>query len=109
MLGLWADRSGGVLDVGGPYGRVTLAETRDRAATQAEADEAAARYARRVAGRVRDVDVTTVGRPWVEPGDTVRVVFPNGADSLVVTRAEHQLGPVPESRFTFRTDTLGPV
>jgi Domain of unknown function (DUF5047) len=107
VIGLWADRSGGPMDVGGPYGRVTLREDRDRHASQSEADDAAARYARRAAGRVRDLTVEAVGMPWHEPGDTLAVQLPSGSDLLVLTAVRHDLTAA-ASEYTFRTDTLGP-
>lgn len=108
IVGTWADRSGGALDVGGRYGRVTLAETRDLDTTQAGANSAAQAYARRSAGRVRDVEVTATPRPWVEVGDTLTVGFVQGSDDLVLTEVGHDLTGGP-SVYRFRTDTLGPV
>jgi Domain of unknown function (DUF5047) len=108
IVGSWADRSTGPLSVNGPYGRVTLAETRDLDASQSRADAAAVAYARRVAGRVRDAEVTATARPWVETGDTITVGFTQGADALVLTEAVHDLTGAP-SRYRFRTDTIGPI
>jgi hypothetical protein len=109
ILGRWADTSSGPLRVSGPYGRVTLAEPRDRVASQAQADAAAARLARAVAGRVRDVELQAVGAPWLLPGDTVGVVLPTGSDDLVLTAVEHDLTGLGSSSYRFRTDTLGPI
>jgi Domain of unknown function (DUF5047) len=109
VQGVWADRSGGPLDVSGPYGRVTLVESRDGAVTEAEADAAAARYARRAAGRVRDVEIEAPALPWIECGDTVRVRFPTRPDELVMLAADHDLTGARPSRYTFRTDTQGPT
>jgi len=109
VVGRWADTSGGPLDVGGPYGRVTYVESRDREATPTEANLAAERLARRYAGKVRDVEVEAVGAPWILAGDTVEVVLPNGSDSLIVTSVEHDLTGTGPSRYVFRTDTVGPA
>lgn len=109
VLGRWADTSGGPLDIRGKYGRVTLAEARDRYATQTQADYAARAYARRVAGRVRDSVIEAVGMPWIECGDTVAVVLPSGRDDLVLSAVEHDLLGTEPSLYRFRTDTVGPV
>lgn len=109
IVGRWADESGGPLDVDGPYGRVTYTESRDREVTPTQADAAAAALARRTAGLVRDVEVEAVGAPWIETGDTVSVVLPTGEDRLVLTAVEHDLSGLGPSRYTFRTDTLGPA
>jgi hypothetical protein len=109
VRGLWADRSGGPLDVSGAYGRVSLSEPRDREASQSEADAAASRYARRAAGRVRDVEVTAPAAPWIETGDTVRVRFPSRPDDLSLLAVEHDVTGATASRYRFRTDTVGPV
>jgi hypothetical protein len=109
IVGRWADESGGPLDVGGPYGRVTYTESRDREVTVTQANTAAAALARRTAGLVRDVEVEAVGAPWIETGDTVSVVLPTGEDRLVVSSIEHDLTGLGPSRYTFRTDTLGPA
>jgi hypothetical protein len=109
IVGRWADQSGGPLDVDSRYGRVTYTESRDRGATQTQADTAAARLARRTAGLVRDVEVEAVGAPWIETGDTVSVVIPTGEDRLVLSMVDHDLTGLGPSTYTFRTDTLGPA
>lgn len=108
LIGGWTDLSSGPLNARGRYGRVTLVESRDLDRTQAEADAAAAAYARRSAGRVRDVTITATERPWLEVGDTVGVTLPGGSDDLVLTEIAHDLTGAP-SVYRFRTDTLGPV
>jgi hypothetical protein len=108
VIGVWADRSGGPTDVS-RMGRVTLVESRDRRASPSQADAAAATYGRRVAGRIRDVEVEAVAAPWFEPGDTIDVTFPTGTDRLVLRTVEHDLTAAEASRYVFRTDTLGPV
>jgi hypothetical protein len=55
------------------------------APSQAEADAAAAAIGRRAAGRSRSPSIRHVARPWIEPGDTVRVTYIGGPteDQLV--------------------------
>lgn len=73
IIGTWTDTRPGPTLYGGPYGIRRLVEERDGRPTQAAADAAAVAYARRVAGRVRQVTYRSVPVPWLEPGDTIAV------------------------------------
>jgi len=66
----------------------------DQAPSQAEADAAAAAWAKRAAGRARSAELRHPTRPWLEPGDSVDVTFLGGpTETQVVKSVGIDLGP----------------
>jgi hypothetical protein len=63
----------------GPYGRVRLDTRRNGRVTQGQADRAAEALLDRAGGLLRTVTLECLPDPRVEVGDTVRVIFLNGA------------------------------
>jgi len=71
--------------------------------TQAQADAAAAVWARREAGWVRSTEWRIIPRPWLEPDDTINAVFSGGpVESQLVTATDLSHGPG-RSEMTVRT------
>lgn len=93
--------------VGGAYGRVVAEETRPTPfASVSEANIAAANMLSRLQRGVRTVTIECVPNPAIEPGDTVRVRFVNGAlETHLVTAVEIPLGPADRMTVSCATTT----
>ena len=91
--GAWSLEGGGPLDPDGPFGRVVQLANRPVLATQA-ACEAAAKTILGQEGRlVRDISVSAIAFPCLEPGD--RIDFTSGGSTLPTILAEvrYAIGP----------------
>jgi hypothetical protein len=93
VTGTWVDdRPDSPMSVTRLGRRITLVEQRTGAPSQAQADAAARVLGVRSAGLCRAVSVTCLNRPWLEPGDTVRVTYAGGPSELaLVSVTSHDL------------------
>lgn len=90
VVGLWEDTTS-TSSVSSPYGRHTRYEVirvdDGKLPSTGFANAHAANLAKRAQGRYRSIEIRTVPAPWVEPGDTVRIVQLGAAsEDLLVSR-----------------------
>jgi hypothetical protein len=93
--GVWQDtRTDSPLSIARLGRRITLWESREGSPTQVQADTAARVLGSRAAGLARALSVTTLPRPWLEPGDTVAFTFQGGPvdELLQITFVDHDVG-----------------
>lgn len=90
VVGTWQDTTS-TSSVSSPYGRHTRVDRigvdAGKLPSGAAANAAAAAIGKRAQGRYRSIELRTIPTPWIEPGDTVRVVQLGAAteDMLVDT------------------------
>ena len=78
VVGTWDATSGPL--VGLPP--VTYHEKREGTTSQADADAQAYNWATRAAGRVAQLELRCVPRPWLQPGDRVGITLLNQTSSV---------------------------